>query len=66
VRFFGSRERIGGAKATIMVATAPKRTAPELSNSPVHSPLRVNDRVPTAAQSGIENLPAAKGSVTHG
>ncbi len=45
MKFSGSIRRVWGAKPTIMVATAPQRTAPELSNSPVYNPLRVNDRV---------------------
>ena len=45
MKFSGSSPRVWAAKATIMVATAPQKTAPELSNSPVYNPLRVNDRV---------------------
>ena len=45
MEFSGSKESVWGPNATIMVATAPQRTAPELSNSLVYNPLRVNNRV---------------------
>ena len=41
----GSSPRAWGAKATIMVAPAPQKIAPKLSNSLVYTPLRVNNRV---------------------
>lgn len=45
VEFYGSTPRVWDAKGTIMVASAPKKAAPKLSDPPVHDPLRVNDRV---------------------
>ena len=50
MKFSGSSPRVRAAKATIMVATAPQRTAPELSDSLVYIPLRVNNRVPPAGR----------------
>jgi hypothetical protein len=57
VKFSGSSPRVWGAKATIMVATAPQRTAPELSNSLVYNPLRVNDRVAFGPRRSVSNRP---------
>jgi hypothetical protein len=45
-----------GAKPTMMVASAPQKIAPKLSNSLVHNPLWVNNRVRTAARSVISNF----------
>jgi hypothetical protein len=49
VRFSGSRQRAGGENATIMVESEPQKSLPELSDSLVHRPLRVNDRVTTGS-----------------
>lgn len=48
--FSGSSSRVWGAKATIMVAPAPQRSAEKLSDSLLNDPLWVNDPFRTTAR----------------
>lgn len=48
MKFSGSSPRVRGAKLTITVASAPRKNAPKLSDSLVHSPRWVNAPVPSA------------------
>jgi len=47
-KFFGSRPRAWGPKATVGVATGPQRDAPKLSDSLLNNPLWVKDPFRTA------------------
>jgi len=47
-KFSGSKESDWGPKATVGVATGPRRDAPKLSDSLLNDPLWVNDPFRTA------------------
>jgi hypothetical protein len=56
MKFSGSKESAWGAVGNATVTTGPRKTAPELSDSLVNDPLRVNDPVPTGPQSIVSNF----------
>jgi hypothetical protein len=56
MKFSGSSESVWGPVGNVKVTTAPRKTVPELSDSPFNDPLWVNTLVPTAPQSDFSNF----------